>query len=85
MGRGAQSKQYAPIQDAEAEDQAFLKPADGQTVAANEKMDVLQTAKLGFSFGLLWVKTSPTANYPYADRHSSRYCNGLQATPDPAY
>lgn len=55
-GRGARSKQYARIQNAEEEDQVFFKPA-------NEKMDVPQTAKLGFTFGLLWVRTSPIAGH----------------------
>jgi len=63
MGRGARSKQYAPIQDAEEEDQVVFKPASWQTVAATAKMDVPQTAKLGFTFGLLWVKTSPVAGH----------------------
>jgi len=63
LGRGARSKQYAPIEDVEEEDQVFSKPVNGHTVAATEKMDVLQTAKLGFTFGLLWVKTSPVAGH----------------------
>ena len=70
MKRQSRSDQYAPIQEAEAEDQAFLKPADEESVALDGKLNVRQTAKLGFEFCLLWVQTD------LKGRHKERKLTG---------
>ena len=49
--------QYNSIQEVEEEGQTVLRPSNERKVAEHGKLDVRQTARLGFEFGLIWVQS----------------------------
>ena len=58
METRARSEQYNSIQEVEEEGQAVLRSPNERKVAEQGRLDVRQTARLGFEFGLIWVRSS---------------------------
>lgn len=62
-------------EEEEEEDRVVPRPANERAIAIQEKLDVSQTARLGFEFALLWVRYVPkqVEEGLQADFYSLRY------------